>query len=409
MKILHTSDWHLGQRFLLNDRSEEQQAALDRVLQIIREEQVDLLLLSGDVFDIGNPPFPARRIYYRFLRDLLGTCCRYVVITGGNHDAPGMLEAPKELLQGLNIFVVGAAPENPADMLLELRDDQDRLEAVVAAVPFLRDRDLKSSIAGESAADRVQHLRKALAAYFEALGEQAKAFEPAGVPILCTGHLYASGADASGKQDNIYIGDVENIQADAFPTIFSYVALGHIHRAQKIGGRERVRYSGSLIPLSFSETRDEKSVTLLEYEGASLQRIYERKIEGLRRLKTIEGSREEVKKALAAFAQRHADDPFRPWVEAIVHLDTVDPAIEEELYGYCKSLHLELLKLRIQQTHQPLQPETETESLSELERLDVFRRRCAGSVNDPEALQELEATFCELLEWMSEHHSPQPN
>lgn len=407
MKILHTSDWHLGQRFLLNDRSEEQQAALDCVLQIIREEQVDLLVLSGDVFDIGNPPFPARRIYYRFLKDLLGTCCRYVVITGGNHDAPGMLEAPKELLRGLNIFVVGAAPEDPAEVLLELRDDADRLEAVVAAAPFLRDRDLKFSTSGETAEDRVQRLRTALADYFNTLGERALPFQNAGVPILCTGHLYASGADTSGKQDNIYIGDVENIRADAFPPVFSYVALGHIHRAQKIGGLEHVRYSGSLIPLSFSETRDEKSVTLLEYEGAALRKIYQRKIEGLRRLKTIEGSREEVLQELSSFAQRHSSDPFRPWVEAIVHLDAVAPEIEEELYEHCKRLHLELLKLRIQQNHQPLQPGTSTETLSELDPLDVFRRLC-GSAENPGDLPELEATFRELLAWMPDHHFPMP-
>lgn len=407
MIVLHTSDWHLGQRFLQMDRTEEQGRALDQLHDIIRAESVDLLVVSGDVFDIGNPPFPARRLYYRFLTRLLDTKCRYIVITGGNHDAPGMLEAPKELLESLNIYVVGAASQNPADQLLLLRNEAGILEGVVAAVPFLRDRDLKYSIAGENGQERIERLRKALADYFEQMGALAEPHRHAGVPILTTGHLYATGSAVSGKQDNIYIGDVENINAEAFPEIFSYVALGHIHRAQQIGASPHVRYSGSLIPLSFSETKDEKSVYILEYEGATLKEIRMRPITGQRRLKTIEGTLDEIKSKLQAFAQKY-QDVLRPWVEVIIHTDVVLPGIEQDLRTLAESLNVELLKIRVEASYQPLAVDMAVPSLNDLEPLEVFKQRCRAAGNPPEESAELEQTFLELLDWMRDQHNENP-
>ena len=117
MKIIHTSDWHLGQKFLYNDREAEHQMALDWLLDTITQNEVDGLVVAGDIFDIGNPPNYARRMYYRFLTQLIHTSCRHVLITGGNHDSPAMLNAPRELLQALNIHVVGAATENLEDEL----------------------------------------------------------------------------------------------------------------------------------------------------------------------------------------------------------------------------------------------------------------------------------------------------
>ena len=149
MKILHTSDWHLGQRFLFNDREQEHQRALDWLADTIRTQEVDALIVAGDIFDINNPPNYARTMYYRFLTSLLGTSCRHIIITGGNHDSPSMLNAPRELLRLLNIHVVGAVGDALEEELVELKDSEGELELVVAAVPFLRDRDLRFSQAGE--------------------------------------------------------------------------------------------------------------------------------------------------------------------------------------------------------------------------------------------------------------------
>lgn len=404
MRILHTSDWHLGQRFLQSERTEEQQLALDHLLSVINREKIDLLLVAGDIFDIGNPPFSARKMYYQFLTSLLGSSCRYVVITGGNHDAPGMLDAPRELLQHLNVFVVGAAPAERKDVLLEMRNTKGQLEAVIAAVPFLRDRDLRFSVAGETGPERIERLRQALAEYFQQLGELAEVYSAENVPILCMGHLYATGAQSSGEQNNIYLADVENIAAGAFPEIFSYVALGHIHRPQVVGGVDRVRYSGSLIPLSFSETKDDKSVYVLEYKGAVCKKITPVPIPVFRRLKTIEGALEEVEQKLTEFAARPREG-LRPWVEVIVQTETVMPRLDEELRAFCADMDLDLMKIRVQSSHTSLSAWEQQEELRTLEPLDVFRRRCSAAGRPPEEQEELEQTFVELMTWMTEQEN----
>ncbi|RME09699.1 MAG: exonuclease subunit SbcD, partial [Bacteroidetes bacterium] len=143
MKILHTSDWHLGQKLTGRDRDEEHRLALDWLADFIAQEKVDVLVVAGDVFDIHNPPNSARELYYRFLRKLIQSSVRHVVVIGGNHDSPNMLEAPKELLQLLGIHVVGAATGHVSDEIIELKDADGKVELVVAAVPFLRDQDLR--------------------------------------------------------------------------------------------------------------------------------------------------------------------------------------------------------------------------------------------------------------------------
>ena len=403
MRIIHTSDWHLGQRFLQNDRAEEQQRALDYLLKTIQSENADVLIVSGDIFDIGNPPIPARRMYYHFLTALLGTSCRYVVITGGNHDAPGMLDAPKSLLKHLNVFVAGAAPGEYAENLVELCNGSGHLEAVVAAVPYLRERDLRTTIPGESAPDRLLRIREAIREYFSKAGECALAFKEQNIPILCMGHLFAVGAEHSGEQNNIYIGDVENIEAGAFPEIFSYVALGHIHRPQIVGGVQRVRYSGSLIPLSFSETRDVKGVYVLDYSGSILNSCRFVDFPVFRRLKTIEGTLDQVKQALKDFDARHHSDELRSWVEVIVHADTILPGLDDELRDYCINFKLDLLKIRVQSANPTMQRVQTEESLKTLEPLEVFRRKLEIEGKLPEQYPELESTFRELLEWMNEN------
>ena len=274
MKIIHTSDWHLGQKLLHNDREQEHRLALQWLLETIRKEKADGLIVAGDIFDIGNPPNYARSLYYQFLRNLLNTECRHVVITGGNHDSPAMLNAPRELLQALNVHVIGAAGEGPEDEVVVWKSPEDEIDVIIAAVPFLRDRDLRYSVAGETGLERVAQIKTGIRKHYDRVADHiAGHYDIASVPVICTGHLYASGASASGKQDNIYIGNTENIDAQHFPDLFDYVALGHIHRAQKVGGLEHVRYSGSLIPLSFSETQDEKGVYVLEWEGKKLETV----------------------------------------------------------------------------------------------------------------------------------------
>lgn len=402
MKILHTADWHLGQRFLFQERAEEHQLALDWLLDTIQREEIEVLLVAGDVFDINNPPNYARSQYYTFLTQLMNTSCRHVIITGGNHDSPSMLHAPRPLLKALNIQVIGAVSENRQDDLLLLEDKEGKLELVVAAVPFLRYRDLDVSVAGEGGHERVARIQAGLVRHYQQMGEWAAEYQDAAVPIIATGHLYATGALASDKQDNIYIGNIENIRAEHFPTNFHYIALGHIHRPQIVGGINHIRYSGSLIPLSFSETQDTKSVYILETDGANIKAIESIELPVFRRLKTIAGSLQKVKEDLRRFASKEREG-LRPWVEVVVETEQVIPQLDQELKQFAADMDLEILKVKLKRNYQPLDLQyLDAPDLSELDTMEVFKRKCESYGSAPEEMDDLMQSFRELQDWMKE-------
>lgn len=392
MKLLHTSDWHLGQKFLSFDRDEEHRLALNWLHDTIVEQQADALIVAGDIFDIGNPPNAARKLYYRFLAGLLGTSCRHVVIIAGNHDSPAMIEAPREILQALNVHVVGT-PENE---ILDLKNPGGETEAIVAASPFLREGHLRYAAIGESPEERLVRLREAIKSHYQELASQIGPSRHH--PVIATGHLFAYGAQSSEKQDNIYLGDTQNIAAADFPDIFSYVALGHIHRAQKVGEKDHIRYSGSLIPLSFSETKDTKGCYLLEFEGPALKEIRFLSSPTFRRLKTIEGDLETVKERLSEFNSRHAES-LPSWVEVIVHLDAPDPTLDEALHDYAQDFNLDILKIRIQlPENNHAQTSAGQVALEDLSPEDVFLQRChAAGYQDEKDLKPLLETFRELF------------
>ncbi|MBK9489326.1 MAG: exonuclease SbcCD subunit D C-terminal domain-containing protein [Haliscomenobacter sp.] len=402
MKIIHTSDWHLGQRLLFNERGEEHQMALDWLREVIITEKADALIVAGDIFDNGNPPHPARKLYYNFLTSLLHTACRHIVVVSGNHDSPGMLDAPRELLEYLNIRVVGAAAEDLQQDCLELKSAKGKLEAVVAAIPFLRDRDLMPSVSGETTLDRIQRIQTGIRQRYQDMGALLEPYLAQNVPIIATGHLYAQGAQASDKQDNIYIGNTENLDVDTLPSVFSYVALGHIHRPQSIGGQERVRYSGSLIPLSFSETKDEKGVYCLKFEGHDLGEIRFLPAPSFRRLKTIQGTLSEVEDKLETFAAKDREG-LPAWVEVIVESPTFIPQLDSHLRTFVKDMHLEILKIRLERQYRALDEQVEMlDSLESLDVLEVFRKRAEKDQRTEEEWVELEGTFKELCNLVEE-------
>lgn len=402
MKIIHTSDWHLGQKFLSHSREEEHEAALNWLLELVQSEAPDALLVAGDIFDIGNPPNSARKSYYRFLRQMMDTPCRHVIITGGNHDSPAMLNAPRELLAAMQVHVVGNAGADPAEEVIPLYNAQKELEAVIAAVPFLRDRDISEGVSGETGLDRIAKIKQGIRGHYERVAAHISSHFPVNeVPVIAMGHLYASGATASGKQDNIYIGNTENIDATHFPEVFDYVALGHIHRAQRVGRLEHVRYSGSLIPLSFSEVRDTKSVWVLEWEGKNFNsRAAELPV--FRQLRTIAGSLEEVKAKIEGLAQKAAEAQFPPWADIRVHLDALLPDLNESLREFASGLPLEILKIQAVYPNRKNLQEQQLPMLEDLSPIEVFRMKCERMGESPKQMEELLEQFRELQDWYRE-------
>lgn len=401
MKILHTADWHLGQKFLYNDREAEHRLALSWLTDVIKSEEIELLIVAGDIFDIGNPPNYARSLYYKFLIGLQSSTCRHIIIVGGNHDSPAMLNAPKDVLKALNIHVIGAAAEDMEDQIILLNDSDGQIEAVVAAVPFLRDRDLRSSIAGESIDDRIEKIKQGIFNHYKKLGDLVKPYKKQDIPIITTGHLFAKGATASDKQDNIYIGNMENINADEFPSVFNYVALGHLHKAQSVGQQYHIRYSGSIIPLSFAETADQKSVSIIEFEGNRMKSgVREINIPLFRKLITFSGSLEKVQQKLQTFSKSIDDDELTAWVEVIIETDEIIPNLDGLLKQYTADWNLDLLKIRTNRQHFALEAISGDVELDELDPMDVFQKKCESYGSPPKEMKLLTQTFKELQNWM---------
>ena len=298
MKLLHTADLHIGKRLHQVDLVEDHRMFFAWLVEFIRKEGVEAVLVSGDVFDLAHPSAEARQTYYQ----LLAALCRMrvqVILTGGNHDSPGMLHAPQELLSMLDIRVVGSMPERWDEVVVPLgrHGAVGTPSWVVAAVPFLRDSDWVGLAAGQSTEDRLALIREGVRSVYHGLGEQVAAAYP-GIPAIAMGHLFAQGSQMSDSEREIQVGNLAGIEATAFGPHWDYVALGHIHRPQQVGS-DQVRYSGSPLPLSFSEYEDPKQVLVLEADAGGRVHAVSHAVPVFRRLLRIEGDLPQLQHDLA--------------------------------------------------------------------------------------------------------------
>ncbi|GAB3201375.1 exonuclease SbcD [Pontibacter aydingkolensis] len=405
MRVLHTSDWHLGQRLVNLERTEEHQHFLNWLLQTIEQEQVEVLLMSGDVFDNGAPSNTALKLYYDFLRRVCATCCRHIIITGGNHDSISTLNAPKELLECFNIRVVGGASTDPLDELIELKSEAGELQLAVCAVPFLRDRDVRLSVPGETAEEREQRIKQGIADHYHAFVPHIQKYKSQRIPVVAMGHLFAAGGSASESEKEIHVGNLGQIGSDQFPGEFDYVALGHLHRPQQVNKTHHIRYSGSPIPLSFSEVTDTKVVFILDFEEGKLTNLRELEIPCCRKLVRFKGSLDKVKNQIALYDNSAYTLPA--WAELQVELEASLPDLNQQLEEVLKLKEgeLQLLIHRppiIQKSRQTLEQQVQEEAdLHILSEKDVFIKRCESSFPNSDHT-ELVATFSELLELMGQ-------
>ena len=330
-RVLHTADWHLGKMLGDLSRADEHQGFLDDLLGKIRMLSVDALVIAGDVFDSANPPQNAVAQYYDFLSALFqqGGCA--VVVVSGNHDSPAHLDAPRQVLKALRCFVVGSMPQSIGDMLIPLPDaESPRL--LVAAVPFLRDRDLRVGQSGQSATDIQRALVDGIQRRYDEVAEKSKPWIEKGIPVLATGHLTVVGSKVSDSEREIHVGGLGAITADRFPKAFAYIALGHLHRPQAAGGNETVRYSGSPIPLSFSEAEDNKSIQVLDFVGDKLAQQFGLDLPLMRQLTQLTTTREQLESMLGDF--KPSVRPLPAWVELVVE----NPVAGENLFNRAQEI-----------------------------------------------------------------------
>ena len=274
LTILHTSDWHLGRRLYGRMRYEEFEAFLSWLQDTISAQQVDVLIVAGDIFDTMTPSNRSQALYYEFLGKVSKSCCQHIVIVAGNHDSPTFLDAPSNVLKLLNVHVVGTACDDLNDEVMVLDNTDGTPHCIIAAVPYLRDRDVRGSSAGESAQSKDANVIAGICGHYNDVADIAKAKQAelvkthqSHIPIIATGHLFAAGGtttDDDGVRE-LYVGSLGKVSADMFSESFDYVALGHLHVPQRVGGRETIRYSGSPIAMGFGEARQQKQVLLIQF------------------------------------------------------------------------------------------------------------------------------------------------
>ncbi len=397
MRILHTADWHLGARLVERDRLAEHAVFIDWLIETLRFEKIDALLVSGDVFDAANPPQDAVALYFDFLKRLADLKTVKAVITGGNHDSSSHLNAPRELLKRFDVHVFGHAGEN---------NIVDLGGAVVAAVPFLRERDLRQATAGETITAVHEQVRTAIRAHYAAQLAACRDLAQ-GRPVIAMGHLTVLGATTSDSERDIHIGNLGAVGADLFEG-FDYTALGHLHRPQKVASIETIRYSGSPIALSFSEAADAKSVVIIDTQAGQTAEVgrpqnLDPKNSSLRpsnlcgvKILPVPITRAlvRVKAVRATLATDLANVPTGAWTEVTVKLDAPEPDLDRQVREVAAG-RFEVLKVLADLPYTattPWQPTGPT--LHDLQPRDVFRELLQEKQLPRE---EFSAVFDELL------------
>jgi len=406
MKILHTSDWHLGRSLYGRKRYDEFTAFLDWLAQTIEDENIDALLVAGDVFDTSTPSNRAQELYYRFLCRVAASCCRHVVVIAGNHDSPSFLNAPKELLRALNVYVVGSMTDALDDEVIVLHTD-DKPEAIVCAVPYLRDKDIRTVEPGETIDDKnaklVEGLKKHYADVCGIAEQKQTEFEKAGctgVPIIALGHLFTAGGktvDGDGVRE-LYIGSLAHVGEKVFPSSINYLALGHLHVPQAVGSTEHIRYCGSPIPMGYSEATQGKKVVLIEFNSFS-PNIQEVPVPCFQQLVRIVGSLDDIHSRLEELKKEES----RAWLEIEYTGSDIIGNLREMLDEVMTDSDMEIRRIKNRRVmDRVMSTVAENETLDDLDVGDVFTR-CLDAFEVPdEGREELTASYDEIIKSLHE-------
>ena len=319
MRFIHTADWHLGNQMHEIDRRGEAEAFLCWLKNLIVEKNASTLVIAGDVFDTANPSLEARRLYYTFLASLVDTCCKNVIIIGGNHDSAVMLDSAKELLEVLNIRVVGSINNLlPSQMCFELKDSEEKTCGICMAIPFVREVELRNQLTdSEKCADGDLYSKVYQKLYTLAFDEAEKLRAGRSIPVIATGHLYAADLEGrlSGKKSTEkcddgmkvldVLGTLGNVPSSVFPPV-DYVALGHIHYSSMVAKNPAIRYSGSPFVMGFDEASQPHHVLCVDVEKGGESRLNVEKIETPKTYlyRRISGTLSEIKKELEEFSKK---------------------------------------------------------------------------------------------------------
>ncbi|MCH2226201.1 MAG: exonuclease SbcCD subunit D C-terminal domain-containing protein [Candidatus Caenarcaniphilales bacterium] len=405
MKILHSSDWHIGKYLCERKRYDEFEAFFDWLLKEIEILEIDVLLVAGDIFDTAAPNNRAQQIYYSFLSNLVKSKCRHVVIISGNHDSPSFISAPQNILKSLDIHLVGTVTGNYEDELVEIKDKNGDVELLVCAVPYLRDKDVRKSQAGESIEEKSEKLVAGIKEHYRevmnvALARRKELNSDRYIPILGMGHLFTAGASPGEGVRDLYVGSLGYVSADTFPSELDYVALGHLHIAQKVGGDDRIRYCGSPIPMGFGEAKQVKKLISLEFDANSNHpKISEIPIPSFQSLEKISGD----EKLIETRVQDLISSKSSAWLE--IEYDGLLDAqnFRERIIEILAETDLELLRFKNKKVvNHYLTASVHEEKLEDLSPIDVFNRCLEDNEVDSNDKDLLLVSYSEILKSIQE-------
>jgi exonuclease SbcD len=374
LKVLHTSDWHLGRSLYDRKRYDEFGLFLDWLAEFIQIQKIDVLLVAGDIFDTSTPSNRAQELYYQFLTKVAHSECRHIVITGGNHDSPSFLNAPRELLRFMNVYVIGAMTDNLEEEVILLHDNFKNPEAIICAVPYLRDKDIRTVVSGEKMEDKNRKLVEGLIAHYKEVGNIAlkRQIDSPNIPIIGMGHLFTSGSkttDGDGVRE-LYVGGAAYVNENSFPECFDYMALGHLHIAQKVGNSESKRYCGSPVPIGFGEAGQEKKVIVVEFEH-NLPVITEHVIPTFQKLERITGNAEKIMTKIGNLKTEGSN----AWLEIDHTASETIAGFRDLVYETIAGTQIEVLRIKYKLlTGQVLTSIDGQETLDDLDSKEVFNR-----------------------------------
>ena len=406
IRILHTADWHLGQTFFGYDRTQEHEHFLDWLAGVLTKNKIDVLIVAGDVFDVSNPSAASQRMFYRFIHRVTTENPRLqLVVVAGNHDSAARLESPLPLLQEMRTEIKGIVRKQNGKidyehLLVELKNAAGEVEALCLAVPFLRQGDYPVvETEGNPYAEGVKELYARLLKY--ALKKRTD-----GQALVAVGHLLATGSEIAEKDhsERIIIGGLESVSPESFPEQIVYTALGHIHKAQRVSGRENIRYAGSPLPMSFAEKHYHHGVvkvTLDEGWAVEIEKIEYTPLVRLLSIPATEAAApDEVLDELRGL-ELPEDEPM-PYLEVKVKLSEPEPMlrrqVEEILEGKPDRL-ARIVSFYRQAAEGSVEEEVLTAGLQEMNPLQIVKATFENSYQTemPEELVNLFQEACRTI------------
>ncbi|MET3129807.1 exonuclease SbcD [Oxalobacteraceae bacterium GrIS 1.11] len=410
MRLLHTSDWHLGQTLHNFERGYEHQCFLAWLLDTIVEQEADALLIAGDIFDNANPSAAAQLQLYSFLQQARARAPRLnLLVIAGNHDSPGRLEAPGPLLEAHGTRVIGHVARDAAGaidlerMVLPLTGKSGAVEAWCLAIPFLRPGDVPRAPAEEgpgSGPGPDPYLAGIALLYRQALALALTRRQP-GQAIVAMGHCHMVGGEMSNDSERrIVIGGAEMLPSGIFDPLIAYAALGHLHLAQSVGRQQHLRYCGSPIPLSFAEVGYAHQILRVDLDGEAVAAITALPVPRavpLLRVPARPAPLAQVLAELAALELPEAAPQAWPFLEVRVRLDAPEPGLRARVEAALEGKPVRLAKIETSSAARGASaPAPTLDQLDQMQPDDIFQRLYLQKYSSAAPAEQLSA-FAELM------------